>query len=94
MYTTLINVYALHRCLDSTDHYVVTAQADWTATDARWQGVSTEDGTLYKNGDTVETNWQDGYTVNYCASASSAIPAGGSPSTGKAARRRTAAAWS
>ena len=32
VYNTEINVYALYRCLDKTDHYAVTAQADWTAT--------------------------------------------------------------
>ena len=41
MYNTPINVYALHRCLDNTDHYVVTAGADWTATNAQWQDAST-----------------------------------------------------
>jgi hypothetical protein len=41
VYNTPINVYALHRCLDGTDHYVVTAGADWTATNAQWQDAST-----------------------------------------------------
>jgi hypothetical protein len=41
VYNTPINVYALHRCLNNTDHYVVTAGADWTATNAQWQDAST-----------------------------------------------------
>lgn len=40
VYNTSINVYALYRCLDQTDHYAVTAQADWTATNAQWQGAT------------------------------------------------------
>jgi hypothetical protein len=41
VYNTAINVYALHRCLDGLDYYMVTAEADWTATQARWEDAST-----------------------------------------------------
>jgi hypothetical protein len=41
VYNTEIKVYALHSCLDNTDRYVVTALADWTATNAQWQDAST-----------------------------------------------------
>jgi hypothetical protein len=41
VYNTLINVYALHSCLGGVDYYMVTAGADWTATNAQWQDVST-----------------------------------------------------
>ena len=69
VYNTLINVYALHRCLDSTDHYVVTAEADWTAINAKWQGATSEvpNPSMYldNRGDLV-INWQD--TRTYCSS--------------------------
>ena len=69
VYNTLINVYALHRCLDGTDHYAVTAQADWTATNAKWQGATSEGSnptmTQDNNGNLV-IDWQDNRT--YCSS--------------------------
>jgi hypothetical protein len=60
VYNTPINVYALHRCLDGTDHYVVTAGADWTATNAKWQSAGDQDNTmrLDPNGHLV-VDWQD-----------------------------------
>ena len=69
VYNTEINAYALYRCDDGTDHYAMTAQADWTATNAKWQGATSEgpNPTMYqdKNGNLV-TNWQDNRT--YCSS--------------------------
>jgi len=69
VYNTEINAYALYRCDDGTDHYAMTAQADWTATNAKWQGATSEgpDPTMYqdKNGNLV-TKWQDNRT--YCSS--------------------------
>ncbi|MGI0035674.1 MAG: hypothetical protein ACRD98_07390 [Nitrososphaera sp.] len=76
VYNTAIDVYALHRCLDGTDHYTVTAEADWTATQAKWQGASSEepDPTMFldNNGNLV-INWQDTVTTDrltYCTSPS------------------------
>jgi hypothetical protein len=81
VYNTPINVYALHRCLDGTDHYVVTAGADWTATNAQWQDASTNfdaggPSTLSCNKpisewpcapDELVINWQDNDRT-YCSS--------------------------
>ncbi len=69
VYNTLINVYALHRCLDGTDHYVVAAEADWTATNAKWQGATSEgpNPSMYLDGNgQLVINWQDNRT--YCSS--------------------------
>jgi hypothetical protein len=55
IYNTLVNVYALHACLDGTDRYVVTAEADWTPTRARFQSHN-----LFNH----ESDWEDGST--YC----------------------------
>jgi hypothetical protein len=46
VYNNQISFYALHSCGgdgggDGKDHYVVTAEADWTATNAQWQDAST-----------------------------------------------------
>ncbi|MEO8630635.1 MAG: leukocidin family pore-forming toxin [Betaproteobacteria bacterium] len=69
VYNTPLNVFALHRCVDGTDHYVVTAGADWTATKAIWQGATSEPPnpsmTADNNGNLV-VNWQDNRT--YCSS--------------------------
>ncbi len=69
VYNTPINVYALHRCLDGTDHYAVTAGADWTPTHATWQGVTSEEPnasmTVDASGNLV-LNWQNVRT--YCSS--------------------------
>jgi hypothetical protein len=74
VYNTSIDVYALHRCLDGTDHYVVTAEADWTAINAQWQSASTENQTLWCNEPEwpcdpgrLVINWQE--TRTYCSSA-------------------------
>src|SRR5262249_8197541 len=62
VYNTLLNVYALHRCLDNTDHYVVTAAADWTATNAQFQSAGTEDGTMYLDSQgNLVIDWQDNH---------------------------------
>lgn len=69
VYNTPINVYALYRCLDGTDHYAATAGADWTATAAKWQGATSAlpNPTLYRdNNDNLVINWQDNRT--YCSS--------------------------
>jgi hypothetical protein len=69
VYNTEVNVFALYRCLDQTDHYAVTAEADWTATNAKWQGVTsdTPNPSLYKNGrGQLVMKWQDNRT--YCSS--------------------------
>jgi hypothetical protein len=73
VYNTEINVYALHRCLDQTDHYAVTAQADWTATNAEWQSATSayspgQSPTMYlgNNGQLV-INWQSNDRT-YCSS--------------------------
>ncbi|MGH8588827.1 MAG: hypothetical protein ACREXX_05660, partial [Gammaproteobacteria bacterium] len=68
------NVYALHRCLDGTDHYTVTAEADWTATQAKWQGASSQgpDPTMTSdNNGNLVINWQDTTPTDrltYCTS--------------------------
>lgn len=69
IYNTQINVFALYRCLDKTDHYAVTAQADWTATNAKWQGATSEgpNPSMYlDNSNNLVINWQDNRT--YCSS--------------------------
>jgi hypothetical protein len=69
VYNTEINVFALHRCLDNTDHYVVTAAADWTATQAKWQGATSagSNPSMYQdNNGNLVINWQDGRT--FCSS--------------------------
>jgi hypothetical protein len=73
VYNTLINVYSLYRCLDQTDHYAVTAQADWTATNAQWQGATSEgpNPTMYlDNNNNLVINWQPNNRT-YCSSPSS-----------------------
>jgi hypothetical protein len=69
VYNTGINVYSLYRCLDQTDHYAVTAGADWTATNAKWQGATSEDPnpTMFLDANNnLVINWQDNRT--YCSS--------------------------
>jgi hypothetical protein len=78
VYNTEINVYALYRCLDQTDHYAVTAQADWTATNAQWQGATSADypappnptmyNLVHSNGRVeLVVNWQSNNRT-YCSS--------------------------
>lgn len=69
VYNTGFNVYALHRCIDGTDHYAVTAEADWTATNAKWQGATSEgpNPTMTSdNSGNLLVDWQDNRT--YCSS--------------------------
>jgi hypothetical protein len=69
IYNTGINVFALYRCIDKTDHYAVTAQADWTATNAKWQGATSEgpNPSMYLDSSNhLVINWQDNRT--YCSS--------------------------
>lgn len=74
VYNTAIDVFALHRCLDGTDHYTVTAEADWTATQAKWQGASSQgpDPTMTSdNNGNLVINWQDTTPTDrltYCTS--------------------------
>ncbi len=72
LYNTPFNVYVLHRCLDGTDHYVVTAGADWTAKNAKWQGATSQDpnpSMFLDSAGNLVINWQD--TRTYCSSAGS-----------------------
>jgi hypothetical protein len=59
VYNTSVKVYALHSCNDVTDHYAVTALADWTATHAQFQSASVDDGTMFldSSGNLV-VDWQ------------------------------------
>jgi hypothetical protein len=70
VYNTPIYVYALYSCIDQTDHYAVTAGADWTATTAQWQGATSEGPSpsmyLDGNGELV-INWQSNNRT-YCSS--------------------------
>ena len=82
VYNTTVNVYALHSCdkdirtgLES-DYYMVTALADWTATNAKFQSAATELGptSMYYDADSdlyVVANWQDDPQRTYCSSPSS-----------------------
>ncbi|NEX64629.1 hypothetical protein [Noviherbaspirillum galbum] len=82
VYNTTVNVYALHSCaMDvrtglTSDYYMVTALADWTATNAKFQSAATELGStsMYLDQDRDEyvvVNWQDDPQRNYCSSPSS-----------------------
>lgn len=81
VYNTTVNVYALHSCDKdvrtglTSDYYMVTALADWTATNAKFQSAATELGptSMYYDVDTdryVVANWQDDPKRNYCSSPS------------------------
>jgi hypothetical protein len=61
VYNTQFNVFALHRCLDNTDHYVVTALADWTATNAQFQSAGTEDSSMTNDPqeNNLVINWEN-----------------------------------
>ncbi len=65
IYNTTIQLFALHDCVNNLDQYVVTADADWTATQAKAQSASNQDGSLSSdaNGNLV-VSWQDGR--DYC----------------------------
>jgi hypothetical protein len=82
VYNTTVNVYALHSCDKdvrtglTSDYYMVTALADWTATNAKFQSAATELGTssMYYDMDRdlyVVANWQDDPQRTYCSSPSS-----------------------
>lgn len=79
IYNTTVNLYALHSCDKDVrtgleyDYYMVTALADWTATNARFQSAATELGptSMYydSNNDVyVVANWQDDPQRTYCSS--------------------------
>lgn len=76
IFNTVVYVYALHSCLEQKDHYVVTAEADWTATQAKWQSAGAD---LWPNKPTMGRDangnlwidWQDGreqYGIDLCSS--------------------------
>lgn len=69
VYNTAVDVFSLYRCLDQTDHYAVTAGADWTATNAKWQGATSESpnpSMVLDANNNLVINWQDNRT--YCSS--------------------------
>lgn len=79
MYNTTVNVYALHSCVPdirtglTSDYYMVTALADWTPTNARFQSAATELGVTSMYYDVVKdlfvvANWRDDPTRTYCSS--------------------------
>lgn len=73
VYNTSVSLFALHACIDNTDHYVVTAGSDWTATDAKFQSAATELGatSMYYDADNnvyVVANWADDPSLTYCSS--------------------------
>ena len=81
VYNTTVSVYSLHQCeqdvnRDTPDYYMVTALADWTATNAKFQSAATGLGptSMYydeNNDEYVVANWQDDPQLNYCSSPSS-----------------------
>jgi len=79
VYNTTMNIYALHSCQAdvrtglTSDYYMVTALADWTPTNARFQSAATElgDTSMYydTNNDTyVVAHWKDDLQRTYCSS--------------------------
>jgi hypothetical protein len=65
-FTTTVHVYALHSCTTNDDHYVVTALADWTATEAKFQSVGKLDGSMHLDisNTNVVLDWKD--TRDHC----------------------------
>jgi hypothetical protein len=79
VYNTVVNVFALHSCETNLDHYVVTAEADWTPTNAKWQSATTYTSppSMYLDGNlNLVINWQDGRGQNdsNCSSPPAADP--------------------
>ncbi len=81
VYNTSVTVYALHSCQADTrtgltsDYYMVTALADWTPTNAKFQSAATElgDTSMYydaTNNTYVVANWRDDPQRTYCSSPS------------------------
>lgn len=81
VYNTTVTLYALHSCQADTrtgltsDYYMVTALADWTPTNAKFQSAATElgDTSMYydaKNNAYVVANWRDDPQRTYCSSPS------------------------
>lgn len=81
VYNTTVNLYALHSCQADTrtgltsDYYLVTALADWTATNAKFQSAATELGPASMYYDATKgvyvVNWKDDPQRTYCSSPSS-----------------------
>lgn len=78
VYNTTVNVYALHSCQAdirtglTSDYYMVTALADWTATNAKFESAATELGptSMYYDNqqDRYVVNWKDDPRRTYCSS--------------------------
>ncbi len=65
IYNTTIELFALHECATNLDQYVVTAEADWTATQAKFQSASNQDGSLHSDANgNLDVSWQD--SRDYC----------------------------
>lgn len=81
VYNTTVNLYALHSCQAdvrtglTSDYYMVTALADWTPTNAKFQSAATELGgtSMFFNAEHeyVVAHWQDDPQRTYCSSPSS-----------------------
>jgi hypothetical protein len=82
VYNTTVNLYALHSCQPdirtglTSDYYMVTALADWTPTNAKFQSAWTGfgDTSMYYDAlgdDYVVANWRDDPQRNQCSSPSS-----------------------
>jgi hypothetical protein len=81
VYNTTVNVYSLHQCQpdvkgDTPDYYMVTALADWTATNARFESAATTLGqnSMYydeNNDEYVVANWHNDPSLTFCSSHSS-----------------------
>lgn len=80
VYNTTVHVYALHSCEKDTrapyltsDYYMVTALADWTATNAKFQSAATTQGrtSMYYDAtkdEYVVANWRDDSQRTFCSS--------------------------
>lgn len=78
VYNTTVKVYSLHQCQpdvngNTSDFYMVTAMADWTAKYAKFQSAATELGptSMYhddNNDEYVVANWRDDPDLTYCSS--------------------------
>jgi hypothetical protein len=58
IYSTPVDIYALHSCQRNLDYYLVNTGGDWTATQAHYESAGDLDGTLkFENGN-MEVDWQ------------------------------------
>lgn len=83
VYNTTVTLYALHSCQAdvrtglTSDYYMVTALADWTPTNAKFQSATSEgdDPSIHYDAGTdkyVVAKWQDDPNLTHCSSPSSA----------------------